>query len=339
MRHEVPLPPIWAHLQGKVRYVQQVSSTEYSASCPQCGGEVHPNGEWPDRLRIFVDEKPLIWCRRCNLLQFPDSTDGYQPLSIEQMEQWRQERIQAEQARKRSADLALENLRSKELWMRYHDAMDLHARKWWERQGIPEWWQDYWQLGWDRAHVFYVNGTPYETDTATIPLFDHEDHAVNIKHRLQNPPREHDKYRYELANQEPSQPLFYCDTFDKLQGAHVVAVEGEKKAMVTYARLEDNGVCMVGLPGTNPGAHIVDEIKTADRVTLVMDPGAKEQAIALAQQVGIDKCWLLIPPVKIDDGILAADMDKYEVARMLRSAVQLSRYVTGKAAVKGRARA
>ena len=72
MPREHPLPPHWAVLAGKVDYVQRVSNTEYSSSCPQCGGTPHPNGELPDRCRLFVDEHPTLFCRKCGLVAYPD---------------------------------------------------------------------------------------------------------------------------------------------------------------------------------------------------------------------------------------------------------------------------
>lgn len=56
---EAALPPQWACLTGKVLFVQQHSPTEWSSTCPECGGDVHPSGEWPDRCRLFVDEQKL----------------------------------------------------------------------------------------------------------------------------------------------------------------------------------------------------------------------------------------------------------------------------------------
>jgi len=48
------LPGAFGSLAGQLRYVRQVSPEEYSSECPRCGGEPHPNGEWPDRFRLFL---------------------------------------------------------------------------------------------------------------------------------------------------------------------------------------------------------------------------------------------------------------------------------------------
>lgn len=106
---ESPLPPQWACLTGKVHHVQQHSPTEYSASCPKCGGDVHHNGEWPDRCRLFADEHPRLWCRHCGLLAYPDQygDNAYTPPSAQELERFRMERIAAEQENLRSVDHAI----------------------------------------------------------------------------------------------------------------------------------------------------------------------------------------------------------------------------------------
>jgi hypothetical protein len=315
MPREVGLPPIFAWLN--VRYVQQVSPTELSASCPQCGGEPHPNGEWPDRLRIFLDSKPLAWCRRCNYMRFADQGEG--ELNPDELEKWRKEQEQREMARQRSAERALANLRSARIWERYHEALDDHARSWWHRRGVPAHWQDWWQLGWRDEYRVPVGGDRWHrTPAASIPLLDASGECANIKLRLVNPPNDAGKYRYELRGQ--AHPPFLCNPEQRMTG-HVIAVEGEIKAMVTFLTLDDANTAMVGLPGASPGKESLAVLSDAEHITLVMDPGAREAAWNLVKQLGRERCSVLIPPVKIDDGILQAQMTRHDVRRMLRNAI------------------
>jgi hypothetical protein len=74
---------------------------------------------------------------------------------------------------------------------------------------------------------------------------------------------------------------------------------------------------------------VLSHLEQADRITLVMDPGAKQQGIQLARRLGIQRCWLLVPPMKIDDGIIASDMEAWQVRRLLASADRLSAFVSG----------
>jgi len=81
------------------------------------------------------------------------------------------------------------------------------------------------------------------------------------------------------------------------------------------------------LPGATPDKALLSVLQQADRVTLVMDPGAKRQAIVIARQVGIGKCYLIIPPEKIDDAIIQQRLTKREVRRMLQGAIKLAAFV------------
>jgi hypothetical protein len=168
---ESPLPPQWACLQGRVHYVQQHTPTEWSSTCPECGGDVHPSGEWPDRCRLFADEHPTLFCRRCGLVAYPDQygDKNYTPPTPQELERFRRERIAAEEARKRSAERALALLQDQRLWERYYLQAGKTGREYWERRGIPGCWQDFWQLGYIEQREFYVDGAPYFTATPQIP--------------------------------------------------------------------------------------------------------------------------------------------------------------------------
>lgn len=318
MNKRARLPQVWSWLEGRLQYVQQVSHTEWSAECLECGGQPHESGEWPDRMRIFADEKPLIWCRRCGMIRFPDQAPGYTPPSPEELERWRREREQAELDRKRSAERALEHLRQDRVWLRYHEHLNDYGRKWWEGRGISPKLQDWWRLGWRPDWIIAVEGKDYLTDSATIPLFDKGWQALNVKHRLVAPPPSIGKYRYELAGQP--QPAFIANPENDLTG-DVIVVEGEIKAMVVWATLRDVDARVVGLPGTHPSGDVISRLSEAERVTLIMDPGAQRAAWAIVKQLGRKRCRVLIPPVKVDDGILAADLTREDVLAMLRSAV------------------
>lgn len=110
---ESALPPQWTCLTGKVRYVQQHSPTEWSATCPECGGDVHPSGEWPDNCRLFTGEHPFLWCSYCGLLAYPDQygDSAYTRPSTQELQKFRQKQIDREEAALRSADQAIAFLR------------------------------------------------------------------------------------------------------------------------------------------------------------------------------------------------------------------------------------
>ena len=322
MRESV-LPPVWAHLQGQLRYVQRVSATEYSAACPDCGGDVHQDGSWPDRFRLFADSHPTAWCRRCGVLRFPDQGETRNTASREDIERWRREQVEREEARKRSAERALQHLRDDAVWQRYHTALDATARAYWRGRGIPDDWQDYWSLGWHRHYAMRDReGDLVETPAATIPLFDRDGQVLNVKLRLIRPPDDAGKYRY-LVSGQPHPPFLTNHTLP-LTG-HVIAIEGELKAAVTYIAIGDHAAAVVGLPGASPARHIIDQLAEAERVTLVMDPGAEEQTAKLAGLIGPRRTRVLILPHKIDDIILATKATPAMVRRWLGQAEVLGR--------------
>jgi len=309
------LPPIWRHLESKLQYVRRVSATEWSAECLSCGGMVHPNGEWPDRMRIFADDKPLCWCRRCGQIFWPD--DNAKPTEPQALNKWRKEQEQRELARKRSAERALENLRNYKIWEQYHEALDAHSRAYWQQRGISSSAQDFWQLGWKQSWYFtQPDGSVCQTASATIPLFGQAWIIQNVKHRLLHPPPNRGKYLYELSGQKA--PLFLCQPDKELTG-EVIAVEGEIKAMVT--QLHMGGALVVGLPGASTSIETCRGLAKSERIVLVMDPGSEQQAHRLAAELGKKRCRILITPVKIDDGILAGNLSQRELQGLLRAAI------------------
>lgn len=321
MPREANLPPQFAALAGKVHHVQRHSATEYSASCPVCGDQGHTGRDWPDRFRLFLDSKVLGWCRRCSYLWFPDMASKEMPKPTwKEVQRWRAEQEARHKRVIAQAEKSLAMLAESNIWDRYCEQMGVIGRAYWTRRGVPDSWQDFWRLGWDSGHRF----GEHVTDVATIPLFGPEWHIRQIKYRLQNESK--GQYRYELSGVEA--PPFLCDP-DADYSGHVYAVEGEIKSMVTFGTLDDSATSMIGMPGTTPGPATMNVLKGADRVTLIMDPGAKRDGIKLAREIGIGKTWLLVPPVKIDDGILMAKLNKREVRQLLASALELSQFVTG----------
>jgi len=316
MRQEASLPPVFTAYVGKVSYVQIESSTTFTSSCPACGGDVHPGGEFPDRCTWFLEGKPLGFCRRCGGLFWPDA-NGYKP-DPQELEHWRKRQEQREQERKRSAERALAHLREERFYERYHDQMGEVGKRYWEQRGIPQTYQMWWQLGYDPDHRFFARGEPWHTPSATIPIMGKDWAPLNVKHRLIKVPPNGGKYRYELAGQ--GQGLFRCNP-DLDLSEHVIAVEGEIKAMVVMVTLDNANAKVVGLPGTNPSDDVITELAEADRVTLIMDPGARSEAWRLTGKLGRQRCRVLIPSMKVDDGILLSKMGKREIETMITTAV------------------
>ena len=320
------LPPEWECLAGKVHGVKRTGD-EWHSSCPVCGAEGHKNpGERPDRFVMWVDDKPRAWCRHSGRMFFPDQFDDgrYERPDPETIERTRQKQLEKELRQKRIAERAIAHLRNEQLWELYHDSLGDVGRAYWQARGVPDSMQDWWQLGWIQEKEFWT-GNKYVCSAASIPLFGPKWEAMNIKYRLEPAPEYGGKYRVHAKTGYAF--LWRAMPEMDLAGKHAIVVEGEIKAMVAFARLDDSAACVVAIPGTNPGPNIVDELRTAERVTLVMDPGAKLDGVKLAKKLGIKKTWLLVPPVKIDDGILEQRLTGQELRRMLNGATRLSTFI------------
>ena len=307
MPSAIALPPAFADLP--VQFVRRVSDVEYSSECPECGGTVHRDGEWPDRFRMFTSGHQRAWCRRCGLFKWADQLSDTAPPTATELDAWRTQQAEREEARRRSAELALANLRDSEQWEVYYQQLDVNGRAYWTERGIPARWIDFWQLGWNPQSRW---GPP----TATIPLFGADWQVLNVKHRLIGNDTPGGKYRYELHGLPA--PLFRSDPGASLTG-HVVAVEGEVKAAVVKVTLND-ATNVVGLPGATPPQSTLTELQEAERVTLIMDPGAELEAERIACALGNERCRVLIPHTKIDDGILASKMTGHELHMLLAQA-------------------
>jgi len=254
------------------------------------------------------------------LIAYPDQfgDERWQPPTAQELEAFRQKREQSEAARLRSAERALAHLRDTKLWEKYAEMAGDQGRTWWEGRGIPYPFQAIWNLGWD------YDLSRWGCASATIPLFDQAGDCVNIKHRLTDDSK--GRYRYNIKGDAP---LWLADPDISLEN-HVIAVEGEVKAAVSYVTLDDPTACIVGLPGLSPSQSITDTLSQADRVTLVLDPGSDKRngngwstAGKLVSAIGRRKTRVIIPPAKVDDALLAAKLDKYAVQRLLAQAVEM----------------
>jgi len=196
----------------------------------------------------------------------------------------------------------------------------------WQRRGFTKGWLDVWRFGWCPERTFpQPNGTVFITPSATIPLFGPGGAPLNVKHRLVTVPPNRGKYLYEVSG--VGQPLFLCEPERELAG-QVVVIEGELKAALVFARVGDGTFNIVGLPGLTPKPEILALLENAERIILNLDPGADTRTDPsrpsplerMIDLLGRKRVRLLRLPCKIDDGILAADMEPREIKAMLNSA-------------------
>lgn len=335
MGHEIALPQQFTELQGQVRYVVRRGMDQYSGSCPACGGDLHSNGEFPDRFVMMLNSRatggPLGWCRHCGFKWWPGKGKGkdWKP-TPEQEQAWLDERKQTEQQRLSTVTHALQLLTKEQAWIGYHNSLNGEIRQLYEARGIPEYWQDEWQLGYCPAKQIYDFGskTHYITPTLTIPIFETITHApLTIRHRLLNPVNPGDKYRPEIKDLPAS--LFTCN-LEMDYTENVLVIEGEFKAMVVYITLDSVHWQVVGLPGKSPNPELLQKLTQAKRLVICLDPDAtipdKSGRTAL-QRVGdiLPNARAIYLPEKIDDLIIRNAINKTILQRLILGARSIQR--------------
>ena len=313
---ENTLPAVFAGLSGKVSYVRQVSQTEWSSSCPQCGGVPHKNGVFPDRFRMWTNangkNKILGWCRRCGYVWFPD---GGKPIDPLEFERWRREQLEIERQKKADAERAIAVLQSQKPWIAYHDRLTQWALEVLATRGITKEYADYWQLGFNPDYV--VNGL-YHSPALTIPLWQGDDTVANVKLRVLNPKTDDDRYRalFKVGT------AFPFVAWQNQESDTCLIVEGEFKAMVC-AEFLNQRYQVVGMPSKSPGQEVIDTVAKFDKVVVCLDPdaaiedakgnSAKKRIIDMLPNKSISYADL---PAKIDDmivwnGLKVDDVMKY----------------------------
>lgn len=302
---------------------------EWRGNCPLHGGN-NKNG-----FAIYNDEKRwtcftgdcgsgdalgfVMKQRKVGLLAAIDFATGGQPLSREEIE-----RIHIEQAAKAEAELkrsienaqrALAELQKNRLWVKYHEQLEKSSagKLWWEGRGVPVDFQNFWQLGYQSDRRIWV-GNEMVVPSASIPLFANGWQCQQVKYRLIGAPDEYGKYRYEY--EDLPAPIFMGDP-DNEHPETVVIVEGEIKAMVTFATLDKPGWQVLGIPGkSTPIERVQPFTEKATDVIVCCDPDTGNMNEDIAHELGAGRCRIIDTPMKIDDYILMAGINKQQLMNL-----------------------
>lgn len=265
---ERPLPHELSHYSF-LPDLQYRSSGEWSASCPTCGGTGHRTGK-SDRFRLFAADakgNARAWCRQCGHFEWADKESNQRPdpVKIQQAQTIREALLQQENERLRQQ---IKELREREQWRHWHDAMREGQRALWRRAGIGDEWQDFWQLGYIDK---YSQSIP--SPALTIPYFGVDWQAQTIQYRLTSPPEPNDKYRFQAGLKAS---VWLADPTEKPAGAALLC-EGMKKAAVTFIHTVASGngrFSVVSVPSKMPGISMLKELKDCDPIYVAMDPDA-----------------------------------------------------------------
>lgn len=201
------------------------------------------------------------------------------------------------------AEAARAELQAAQVHLYYHEHMPECSHKNWLDRGLNDTDIGFWYLG---GKADFVIGGNYHTPTLTIPIFDTERHLLNVKHRLlnPNPQKPNDKYRPEREGLGPFPPFLAVPEMG-FDGETILVLEGEIKALVTWARCGNIDTQCIGVPGRSNYAPLVEKL-FGKNVVVVPDPGAEKDAVAFAKQV---HGRVLLLPDKIDDLVVRNNYD------------------------------
>lgn len=312
------LPVEFASLEGSIAFVRQVTSNEFHSSCPNCKGNIHEDGSYPDRFVLWIASRrgtPFGLCRKCGYKWTPAKEDA--KWSDEEREEFKRKIAELEtqyfeQKARELAELS-ERIQSQGIYEQYHEAAleSQFAMSYYESIGMPEMWMRYFKKGLISDYTVRGHLSTYHSPAFTFPVWTLGGQIENVKIRVANPKDSSDRYRnlYKAGCQSLYVPMQENGIKNK-----VIVMEGEKKAdtVCIYTYLPDE-YQVVGVQSSMPEKRVLKMLEPAEVVYLALDPDCYRQneagvvpALRVAEQIGKKKCRLVIPPrdTKFDDAIL-----------------------------------
>ena len=274
----IPLPPSLSEKWGHLQFIQYKGNDEWSSECPKCGSFGHVGNDWPDRF--FMSDADSTGnargqCRRCQHFEWADQDVDDPPDPARILEQ-QEHRIKMQKQEALRLRAKISSLQNSAYWRGWHDGMTAVQRQLWLDAGIPESFQDRWELGYTAEYRGTAAGSPFSSPALTIPYFYPGREAYNVQYRLLNPPKEKDKYRF-AKGLTPG--LWLADPDDVPSGPCLLC-EGVKKAAVAYvkivAELDYTGLTIASAPNKSPNLNSLDLIGDCDPIYILFDPDAYE---------------------------------------------------------------
>ena len=237
-----------------------------------------------------------------------------------------QARIELEESIAKAQN-ALAELKRAQIWIKFHENLETQEglRQLWRDAGVPDTWQDIWRLGYDPDFAYMCREADelQHSPTMTIPIFGPAWEPINVRHRLLKPYNPKDKYRPHYKGLHPAP--FICDPDAGYSLDHVLVVEGEKKAMVTYTLLDSPKWQVIGIPAKTAWCDNAERL-SGHLVWVCFDPdGLKEARNACNDVDG----RIIELPAKIDDIILSGGLNQGQLRNLIKRAQPWKNPVTG----------
>lgn len=329
--------------------VQPYHKPEARWLCRKC-----TNGVWKDVINFierrdnvnFLDACKALWGENVKLA----------PEDLEEIRRRRDEvaRLQEEEDRSK-IEQARAELNASNAWEEYYRYMvDNDLRDMWVKRGLSPMWQDYFRVGVNPDREFTSGKKEsFHSPSITIPAFrtihksmgpmqgvELERYAVQLSHRLliENPPG--GKYRPHIYG--CGKPLFFADYEHPLVG-EVLLVEGEIKAAVTWAYLQDwayrhshlthplKSLQVVGTMGQNLKLENPEEFANVERIYIAFDPDVWKRPenalkdwlptpLRAALELGHERCFIIRLPGKIDDLLTDETIEIEDIYGLMKTA-------------------
>lgn len=317
-----PIPTDILERFGNLPDAQHRTGDEFSSACPSCGGA--RGGKDPsDRFRFWIrqGQASSFWCRRCGFQGFTDDNQrntAPDPARIAELNELREREQAAEEKRLQAK---INELVNQAYWRGFHDGMTHDQRNHWRTAGIPDEFQDYWELGFVENKTVNYQGNLYSSPAMSIPYFENGRKPINVQYRLTNPPQPSDKYRFSYGLRPG---LWLADPDEKPNG-RCLMLEGMKKTAVSFIELVAKArheLSVVGVPSKTPNLDMVSQLNDCEIVYIALDPDAYQGARgkpSAARRIGAmlgNRARYVNLPAKADDlfndyGFTAVDFMRY----------------------------
>jgi hypothetical protein len=176
--------------------------------------------------------------------------------------------VEAEAAEQRK-QARIRELQSEDRHLQYKNNLREWSIEKWNQAGLDEGMQDFFTLGSCDDFSYWIGDMEYHTPTLTIPYFDEKMAVQQIQHRLVNPKQPKDKYRPDRTG-IPT-PIYLTIPAMGFDGGMIVVVEGAKKAMVTWSRLNEIDFQVIGVPTQNDYVYLKELLKGKSPI-VIPDP-------------------------------------------------------------------
>lgn len=280
-------------------------SRSWRGPCPVCGGH--------RRFVMFTDHDFPLWHGYCDGCGHKLKVWERVKVEIDPVRRLAYEARarQIERERAEELDRLLTKYSSEEIWQAYARRMGEEQRAWWRGQGVPDDWQTYLRLGYTEDRAYRVGDDLCHSPAYTIPYFGQNFSFKTMQYRLCSPVNPDDRYRFEYG----LGAAYYMTSPTEPIGDFVLICEGAKKAIVTRLYMNRMTVLAVPSKSTWKNIGIVDAVKGAGRVYILLDPDASRQAHDLKSAIG-KTAKVVSLFAKVDDcfndyGMTAAQFESY----------------------------